>query len=209
MRSISPITSGRSARRASCSSRRRLTEHDVDHLAVEGSTAQVRRRVEHQQLAIGQQADVVAERRFADVLGRDEQRAPFARHVAELGPELLAQDRVDAGGRLVEEDVARVVDEGRREGKATLHATRRVAHALAPVVGQLDPVEQLTETLSTAQRQAVHRGVEVQVLPHGQIAEQSGALREVADPRPLLRRHLVRRHAVEGGACHSSARAGP
>ena len=41
----------------------------------------------------------------------DEQRAPLRAERPELVPELLAQDRIDAGRRLVEEQVRRVVDE--------------------------------------------------------------------------------------------------
>ena len=70
---------------------------------------------------------------------------PASRSVPEPLPEARPQDRVDAGGRLVEEGDGRVVDERRGEGQAALHASRCFTDPLASILRQLHPLEQLAQ----------------------------------------------------------------
>ena len=105
--------------------------------------------------------------RLADVLRRAPRScAPRSRSVAEVLPEPLAQDRVDARGRLVEEQQLRVVHEGRGERQPALHAARAVRQQLVPVLRRGRPGRAAPQRLPPApQRHAVHRRDERQVAP--------------------------------------------
>ena len=76
---------------------------------------------------------------------------PALAQLLELVPELGPQDRIDAGGRLVEEHEGRIVDEGGGEGEAALHPAGRLADPLVAVVRELDPVEELAQAALAAQ----------------------------------------------------------
>ena len=80
--------------------------------------------------------------RFTAVAGMDLDRASYAvlfrleegparlAEAVELVPDRAPQERIDAGGRLVEDDELRLVDQGTRELEAALHAARQPARSL-------------------------------------------------------------------------------
>ena len=181
-----------------------LVEQDV---AAVGEGLQARRRQHGEQPTGGQDGDEVAHRRLADVLRRDDDRRAPAAQVAEVVPEPGAQDRVDAGRRLVEEQQLRVVDQRRSQCEAPLHPARALGELLAPVGAQVDEVEQVLEPAAPpAQRHPVDGGDERQVAPHAQRREQHRLLGHVADPRP--RRHAEVDRILAEDADRAAARRG-
>ena len=88
-------------------------------------------------------ADVVGELvGLLQVLGGEEDRGAVVVQRPHLLPDRLAADRVEAGGRLVEEEHARFVDERGGEVEAALHAAGVGADAAVGGGGQVDPFEQ-------------------------------------------------------------------
>ena len=79
-----------------------------------------------------------------EVLGRQEDGdAVLAAPAADLLPERGAALDVEAGGRLVEEEDARAVDERERQVEPALHPARVAAHLAVGGFGQADALEQL------------------------------------------------------------------
>ena len=70
---------------------------------------------------------------------------PVVAQAMELVPDVWRQDRVDAGGRLVEEQQRRLVDEGARELEPALHAAGQLARPPAAGVPQVDELEDLAD----------------------------------------------------------------
>ena len=106
-------------------------------------------------LAVVEQDDVVGERvGLLQVLGGEDQRGAAADQLAEHVPELVAAFRVEAGGRLVEEE-----DRGR--GDEAGGEVEPAAHAAAVVLDQ--PVARVVEararsSSSSARARATLRG---------------------------------------------------
>ena len=173
-------------------------ELDVDDLTVERRPAEVVRGVDHEQLTVGQQTDLIAVRGLADVLRGHEDRAPaILTELAEPLPELGPQDRIDPCRRLVEKQDRRVVDEAGGERQPSLHPARHLTHSLVAVLRQLHPLQQLTQAPAATKAQPVHRGMKAEVLPQRQLREQRRDLRQVADPLPLAIGEPSGRRAVD------------
>ena len=85
-----------------------------------------------------------------EVLGGEEDGRAFFVQLPHLLPDRLAADRVEAGGRLVEEEDARFVDQRRGEVEAALHPARVGADPAVGGVAQADPVEQAVGALAPA-----------------------------------------------------------
>ena len=77
------------------------------------------------------------------VLGGEEDGGAVVVQRPHLLPDRLAADRVEPGGRLVEEEHARFVDQRRGEVEPALHAARVGADAAVGGGGQVDPLEQV------------------------------------------------------------------
>ena len=77
------------------------------------------------------------------VLGGEEDGGAVVVQRPHLLPDRLAADRVEAGGRLVEEEHPRFVDERRGEVEPALHAARVAADAAVGGGGEVDPFEQV------------------------------------------------------------------
>ena len=77
-----------------------------------------------------------------EVLRRQDDGGAVAYEVAQLVPQPVAALRVEAGGRLVEEEHARAADEAGGEVEAAAHATGEGLHQR---VGGIDEVELLEE----------------------------------------------------------------
>ena len=91
---------------------------------------QRRRRALGDDLAAGDDPDPVGELvGLLEVLGGEEDGRALAVERRDLLPDRLAADRVEAGGRLVEEQHLRLVDERRGEVEAPAHAARVGADA--------------------------------------------------------------------------------
>ena len=99
-------------------------------------------------------------------VARDEdrlaERAQLAQELAQLHP----GPRVEAGGRLVEEQHRRVVDEGVGQAQPLLHAARQALDVRVALLAQVDELEEVADHPPAARgRQAVAAGEEVEVLP--------------------------------------------
>ncbi len=116
-------------------------------------------------------------------------------------PQGLAQFDVDPGGRLVEHDHGRFVDQGLGHQHAPLHAAGEGAHIHVRLVGQVEVFHHLVDPLvvvfqaEVARLQAqgfAHReeGVEHQLLRHH--AELAARLAEVAGHVVAVDRHAAR-----------------
>jgi hypothetical protein len=79
---------------------------------------------------------------LVQVLGGEEDRYPVGGETADDLPHGTAATRVEPGGRLVEEDQARVADQGHREVQPAPHAPRISRGCLACHVGQVKAVQQ-------------------------------------------------------------------
>ncbi len=161
----------------------RVGRLDLEQLAAEREVAQRLRRVERDQPPLGDQGDHVALLGLGHVLGGDQERAAGLAQPVELAPDALADERVDAGGRLVEEHQLGVVDERAGELQPAAHAARQVAGPSLPGVGELQPVEQRPDARPPLeQEQPVQARDEVQVLADGQVVVQRDVLGHEADP---------------------------
>ena len=161
----------------------RVGRLDLEQLPAEREVAQRLRRVERDQPSLGDQGDHVALLGLGDVLGGDQERAAGLSQPVELAPDALADERVDAGGRLVQEHQLGVVDERARELQPAAHAARQVAGPSLPGVGELQPVEQRPDARPPAEHeQPVQARDEVQVLADGQVVVQRDVLGHEADP---------------------------
>ena len=83
----------------------------------------------------------------------------------DLLPQRGAALRVEAGGRLVEEEDARPVDEREREVEPPLHAAGVAADLAVGGLGEADALEQLVGARpALGPRQALQRRLQAQVL---------------------------------------------
>ena len=87
-----------------------------------------------------------------EVLRREEDRRAVAVEVAHLVPQVEPARRIEAGGRLVEEQHRRLVDERHREVEPATHAARVGADAPAGGGGEADALEQLVRSLVRPRR---------------------------------------------------------
>ena len=105
----------------------------------------------------------------------------FARRrdlLPERGPAL----DVEAGGRLVEEEDARAVDEREREVEPALHPAGVAAHLAVGSLGQADALEQLVGARpALGARQRLQARLEPQVLAAGEQRIERGLLQRGAD----------------------------
>ena len=137
------------------------------------------------------QRNAVAPLRFVHEVGRDKDRhALVARQTDQVAPKGIAGDRIDARGRLVEEQHLGPVDDGDRKLQALLLPQ---GQAFGPAVGDAEQIEPLEHFLharfSAILRQVIQVGMQFQVLPDGEFAIKREGLRHVADA--FARRHVA------------------
>ena len=85
---------------------------------------------------VGEIDDAVAALGLVHVVGRDQHGEAFAGEVVDHVPELAARLGVDAGGRLVEQEELRLVQDAGGEREALLPAAGELAGELAAPVGE-------------------------------------------------------------------------
>ena len=133
--------------------------------------------------AVGDEGDGVARLGLVDVLGRHEQRPTLVAQPVQLVPDAGPEQRVDARGRLVEEQQRRVMDEGAGQLEPALHAARQGAGPSAADVPQVDQLEDLAgPAMAGPPQDPEQRGHEVDVLARRQVRVQGELLGHVADP---------------------------
>ena len=128
----------------------RLRRLDLDHFAAERLAAQLLGRGQRDQSPVRQHGDRVAVLGLADVLRRHHQRAAGVAQAAKLGPDRLAQHRIEPGRWLVDEQQHRIVDQRARQLQAALHAARELARASAARLPQVHQLQHLVARVGRA-----------------------------------------------------------
>ena len=86
--------------------------------------------------------------------------------------------RVEAGGRLVQEDQVRVADQPQPEVETPLLPARQRAHPRVTLLGEADDLDHLVDVA----RGAVVPGEHVEALAHREVGVERGRLEDDADP---------------------------
>ena len=156
------------------------------------------------------QRDTIAAFGLVHEVGRDEDGDLLAvRQVDHHPPEGVARDRIDAGGGLIEDQQGRFVDHRHRERQALPLAERQGRRQRVQHVEQLETASDLLDaSRDRLLRQAEQAGVEVEVLPHGQLAVEREGLRHVADAAAGLEVLGVDRLTEQPGLAFARRRAG-
>ena len=165
-------------------------------------------------MAVGNVADAVAALGLVHVMGGDQHGEARRRQTMDLVPEFAPRLRIDACGRLVEQQQLRLVHDAGGKRESLLPAARKRASELMAARGQAE----ILERLATASRlgEVVEPGDEIEVLldrqvlverePLGHVADlaldtAAAADDVVAEHRPLagVRRQKPADHADRGG----------
>src|ERR1051325_4760972 len=137
---------------------------------------------------------------FVHVVRRHEQRHTAAGELEQQVPQLATRDRVDARGRLVEEDDARAVHERGGEREALLPSAGERAGEAVAVRADVREVDRPLDALAALGAfQPVDGAEELEVLEHGEVAVERERLRDVADVAAHLLAFLFDVEAVDAG----------
>ena len=135
-------------------------------------------------------ADAVAALHLLDVVGGDDhgEVALLAQRLHVL-PQPPARLRIEADGRLVEEQHAGVVDEGARDLEPPLHAGGERPHQGVAPIRELDEMQHLVDpALAPRRRHAIDEAMEIEVLVDGQAIVEGRLLEHDAEAAPRLQR---------------------
>ncbi|MBB5115622.1 hypothetical protein FHU28_005461 [Micromonospora echinospora] len=144
------------------------------------------------------------------ILGRDEQGGAALVEAGQFGPEVDARERVQAGGRLVQDHHCRLGDERHRQVQLAAGAAGELCHPGRPVLAQPEQVDELPGPVCSLPASEPERhAVEVEHLRRGGEGVQRVRLRRQADqaPRVPCLRHgfeaadadRARRRGAQGG----------
>ena len=137
-------------------------------------------RAVRQQFAVGDVGDLVAALGLVHVVGRDQHREALGGERVDLVPELAPRLRIDAGGRLVEQQQFRARQRAGAERQPLLPAAGQLAGELLLAAGQAEPFDGGARC-GDRLRDAVDAADELEILAHRQVLIQAEALRHVAD----------------------------
>ena len=134
--------------------------------------------------------DVVAELfGLAQDLRRQDDRPSLARFLTQRRHDRALQDRIHAGGELVEEHDRRLDHEDLRDLHAALEAAAEILHLLAGLCGQAEVVEHAVgPPADRGCRQPVKAGEHGQIVPRGQQQIGRLLLNDDRDPPPHVER---------------------
>ena len=117
----------------------------------------------------------------------DEDRLAERPELAQEFAQLDASARVQAGGRLVEEQDLRVVDQGVRQAQPLLHAARERLDVVVAAIGEVDELQEVADRPASLRgRQAVAASEEVQVLPDLHVVVDPEHVRHEPEDAPDL-----------------------
>jgi hypothetical protein len=120
-------------------------------------------------------------------VGAEEDGAAFGPELADEVADLPRGGRVEAAGRLVQEDDGRLVEDGARDREPLLHALGEADDRLVAAVPETDLLERGSDPPAPpGGGHPVQAGVEVEVLDGRQALIQAGRLGEQADARAEL-----------------------
>ena len=178
------------------------------------------------ELALVDDPDAICEDvRLLEVLrGQEDGHTRLPPHQGDLVPDVRTALRVEAGGRLVEEEDARRVDQGEREVEPALHPAREPLHLAIRVVRQPDAMQQFFRARAPLLLgDALQRRLQAEVVARREQWIERRFLQGNADDppdlRPVLhdvvaaherrarRRRQQRRQDVDGGGLPGAVRA--
>src|SRR6202171_5850363 len=140
---------------------------------VEQLLDQVVRRLHRQDLAVVHDRDPVAKRfGLIHVMGGQENGPSFRADRFRQLPQVASRLRIEAGGRLVEEEDLRLVDERRRDAEALLLAARQLGNGRARLLGEVH----LLQDRHGIDRAVVERPEHVEQLEQAQAVEEGRGL---------------------------------
>jgi hypothetical protein len=125
---------------------------------------------------------------------REYRRAALVLEVPHQRPGFAARDRVEAGGRLVEEDQVGVADDADRDVEPALLAARERGGLLPGLLGQPDHLDDLVD----GERIGVEGGEVPEDLAYRQVGEGAATLRYHADagaPGAVVAGRVLPEHA--------------
>src|SRR5690606_13698935 len=138
-----------------------------------------------EQCAGAHQEEAVAALRLVHHVGGDQQaRVPLGGDAVEQLPEVAAQDRVEAGGRFVQDQEFRGAEEGDGQGDAAALSAGQVAREGVGVPGEVHVRDRAGDGVPAAvgggAARVEDRGEVVQVLADRQVVVHGGRLGDVA-----------------------------
>ena len=139
-----------------------------------------------------------------EVGGDEDGHAVVARQFGQKAPERVARDRVDAGGRLVEDQHFGAMDHGGRELKPLTDAERQVFRRRVGIGFEIEALHQVRDARTRlVVGQVEQAGMQVHVLAHRQLAIEREGLRDIADAAPGL--HVAGVEGVSEQLCDAVA----
>ena len=154
-------------------------------------------RAERDGLAAIDQGDAVAIFGLVHEMGGDEDGDALADEAVDMRPEFAPGDRIDARGRLVEEQGVGLVHHRAGEREALLEAERQVLGVGVQIVLEVERLDHRRDLVALARAaEPIDAGEEFQILPDAEIAIEREFLRHVAEPVARVRRGAAQ---VEAG----------
>ncbi len=133
-----------------------------------------------QQFAVGDVGDAVAALGFVHVVGRNQHGQPAAREVMDLVPEFASGLGIDAGGRLVQQQQARLVHDAGGQRQPLFPAAGQRAGELVAPAGKAKLFQRPCDMILD-RFQAVQAGNEFEVFTDCQVLVERELLRHVAN----------------------------
>ena len=170
-----------------CSLQRRDRRLPVGHLQLDPVLADQRLervgRVHHDQRPVVHDRDPAAVLGLVHVVrGQEDGDRLAVPELVDVLPDVRPRLRIEAHGRLVEEEDARRVDQPARYLQASLHAAREGSDEMVSAVGEADHGEHQLEPLGTdLGLDAVELGVKLEVLGSRQVVVERRLLKDEAD----------------------------
>ena len=119
---------------------------------------------------------------LVEIRGGDEDGYLLPQQLIKNPPKIPPRDRIDAVGRLVQEQHLGGVNQGAGQTQLLLHSARQIAGPASLERRQIAEGQQpLDSFLPAAARFAVNVGIEVDVLHHRQVGIETEPLTHVAD----------------------------
>ena len=170
-------TAGNARSRVASAGQRRALDRPGDERLARDDLA---RRALRQQPSAENVAELVAALGLVHVVRADEHGDAARGELVQLVPEIAPRLRIDAGGRLVQQQQLRLVQQARGERQALLPAAGKLARELVRAIGEAESRERVLDALVATSSIEYMRADEAQVLADRQVLPQREALRHVA-----------------------------